>query len=221
MLIVPDGEARVSATRGALLELKEERRLMQESYDFLDEKRILLATEILKQLQRYQALSTRFEEARAAAADALNRGVRRHGLQGLAVYPALPGDRTAFEVTSRMFLGLSQVDAQITFDDRPAIVAAHPSPEAGVCRERARALLSLAPALAATTRNIAVLCHEYTRTERRARALENILLPEIEGDLVMIEEQLEGIEQEEVLRVRNASRRAAGSGAGPPADAGR
>ena len=64
-----------------------------------------------------------------------------------------------------------------------------------------------APELAATARNITVLSAEYTRTERRARALENILLPDIEADLMTIEEQLEAVEQEEALRVRNASER--------------
>jgi len=44
------------------------------------------------------------------------------------------------------------------------------------------------------------------RTERRARALENVLLPEIEGSLHYMDEQLETMDQEEAIRVRNAAR---------------
>ena len=204
---MPDGEAPVSATRGALLELKEERRLMQESYDFLDEKRILLAQAILAELSRYQALRAEFEAAREEAAQALKAALRRHGLQGLNVYPAPAPEGSPVKLSERIFLGLAMVEAQPVFDSVEPPPTTHPSPEGNLCRARARSLLAAMPALAACSRNITVLCAEYTRTERRARALENILLPDIEVDLVLIEEQLEAIEQEEVLRVRNASER--------------
>jgi V/A-type H+-transporting ATPase subunit D len=202
-----DGEARISATRGALLELKEERRLMQESYNFLDEKRILLATAILAELRQYQAKLDSFQALWRDAGSVLKAGIRRHGLEGLSVYPAPDAQRTTVAVESRNFLGLALVDATIDLDGGTAPIAAAPSPEANACREQARALLAQAPEVGAAARNIAVLSAEYTRTERRAKALENILLPDIEADLTVIEEQLEAIEQEEVLRVRNASER--------------
>ena len=204
---MPDGEAPVVATRGALLELKEERRLMQESYDFLDEKRILLAKEILAELDRYQALLADFAVARDDACEALKGAVRRHGLQGLSVYPAHSAEATTLTLGRHNFLGLELVEAELAAEARAVPEATQPSPEAVMCRNRARDLLEAAPALAASGRNIAVLCAEYTRTERRARALENILLPDIETDLTLIEERLEAIEQEEVLRVHNASER--------------
>jgi len=56
--------------------------------------------------------------------------------------------------------------------------------------------------LAASGANLARLAHEYRRTERRVRALENIVLPEIHRDIDFMEEHLELVEQEEVIRVR-------------------
>ena len=52
---MPDG-GEILATRVAFLELKDERRLIQEGYELLDEKRVLLATEIMRQLRHYSAL---------------------------------------------------------------------------------------------------------------------------------------------------------------------
>ena len=49
--------------------------------------------------------------------------------------------------------------------------------------------------------NLERLMHEYQRTERRVRALENVILPEIRGDLAMMEEHLDLNDQEEVIRV--------------------
>ncbi|HMA99000.1 MAG TPA: V-type ATP synthase subunit D, partial [Wenzhouxiangella sp.] len=46
------------------------------------------------------------------------------------------------------------------------------------------------------------LIQEYIRTERRARALENVVLPEIGEALDFIGEQLEAVDQEEAIRVR-------------------
>lgn len=43
-------------TRAALLALKDERTVVTEAYNFLDEKRLLLASELLHQLDRYQQL---------------------------------------------------------------------------------------------------------------------------------------------------------------------
>jgi len=50
--------------------------------------------------------------------------------------------------------------------------------------------------------NLRRLMREYVRTERRARAIENVLLPEIKGSLKFIDEQLEILDQEEIARVR-------------------
>ncbi len=60
----------------------------------------------------------------------------------------------------------------------------------------------VAAELAAIGANIRRLTREYRRTERRVRALENVVLPEIREDLAMMEEHLDTAEQEEVIRVR-------------------
>jgi V/A-type H+-transporting ATPase subunit D len=50
--------------------------------------------------------------------------------------------------------------------------------------------------------NLRRLARDYVRTERRAKAIENILMPEIESSLKLIDDQLEGMDQEEVARLR-------------------
>ena len=62
--------------------------------------------------------------------------------------------------------------------------------------------------LAACAASLRRLIREYVRTERRARALENVVLPEIDGSLRFIEEQLDAVDQEEAVRVRNAAKAA-------------
>lgn len=57
--------------RSAALELADQRKLMRQGYEFLNEKRMLLATEMLRQLRVYQSQSEAFEDRRKSAAAAL------------------------------------------------------------------------------------------------------------------------------------------------------
>jgi V/A-type H+-transporting ATPase subunit D len=70
-------------------------------------------------------------------------------------------------------------------------------------------LVRTAATSAALAGNLRRLAAEYVRTERRARALENVVLPEVDATLQRISEQLDAVDQEEAVRVRNAARPAA------------
>ena len=76
------------------------------------------------------------------------------------------------------------------------------TPEARACADAHRKWLLRAVELAACCVNLRRLVRDYVRTERRARAIENVLMPEIESALKLIDEQLEGMDQEEIARLR-------------------
>jgi V/A-type H+-transporting ATPase subunit D len=54
--------------------------------------------------------------------------------------------------------------------------------------------------------NLQRLRADYARTERRARALEDVLLPEIDETLRGVESALDELEREEVVRARQVRR---------------
>lgn len=180
---------------------------MQEGYRFLDEKRMLLAAEMVHQLRRFEALMAHFHEHYEQAREALRRAAARHGLDGLQCYPASPAADTELGLSQRALLGVPLLDAEMNLV-RPEVPAGpHPSPEAEACREAfARVLLDSAT-LAALSSNLNRLLQEYRRTERRARALEDVLLPEIAQTLQELETRLEEGELEEATRVRLVGRR--------------
>ncbi len=194
-----------SPTRSAALELREERRLVQEGYEFLDEKRLLLAAEILRQLEAHRGTHREYLERHADASAALAAAAGRHGLDGLQVYPAAEWGDASVRTRSRNFLGVMLVEARLD-DGRGAQApeAVRPSAEAEWCRRAFAALLECAARLAALSANLHRLADEYRRTERRARALENVLLPELDEALREIDDHLETLDQEEAVRVRKA-----------------
>lgn len=190
-------------TRSTLLELREERQIMQEGYRFLDEKRLLLAAEILRQLADYETAMGEFRAHQQAAMDALRVAVARHGLEGLSLYPGagvtLPAPPRAYN-----FLGVRLLAALEQPDPPPGETAPadDPSPQARRCAEAFHRLLLRARDLALLSGNLHRLMDDYRRTERRARALEDVLLPETRAAIHQLEEQLDDLDQEEAIRVR-------------------
>ena len=195
-------------TRSAALALADERALMRQGYRFLDEKRMLLAAEMLHRLAEHGRLEAQLHAALHTAQAALRLALRRHGLEGLQVYPPARAAREPAAPARSLFLGvalLAVASAAPAAAEAPDAVDA--SPEAGACRAAFAALLAPLLQLAVEGGNLERLGAEYRRTERRARALENVLLPEIEAALVRIEDHLERADQEEAVRIRLAARR--------------
>lgn len=196
-------ERESTPTQSLLLELKEERVGMREGYGFLDEKRLILASEILAELARYQAALKAFEADYAIASEALQEAVVRHGLEGLSLYPQAPPIGGELSLRPRSVLGVRvyELDCQMA-GPGPAPQTALASPEAECCREAFRVLIPRAAQLAALAGNLERLREDYTRTARRARALEDVLLPEIDEALQAVEGALEELDREEAVRAR-------------------
>ena len=77
----------------------------------------------------------------------------------------------------------------------------YPSPEAQHCRDLFLELTKLAAIMATISGNLYRLLAEYRRTERRARALENVVIPEVGQVLLTMSSQLEELEQEDIIRI--------------------
>ena len=65
-------------------------------------------------------------------------------------------------------------------------------------------MLEAAVPVAAVTGNLERLANEYRHSLRRARALQDVLLPELDRDLNEIENRLEELEQEEAVWMRRS-----------------
>jgi V/A-type H+-transporting ATPase subunit D len=202
-------ERNLTATRITFLELGDERRLVREGHALLDEKRMLLAAEILGGLRRYATLRRQWLEALAGAREELAAAVRRHGLDGVTTHPGRPDAFGPVTLEERRLLGLHLAEARLEWREaEPEFPPAETSPEIESCARLFADLATQATEIAGLAASLRLMARDYVRTERRARALENVILPEIEGDIRFVESQLESIDQEESIRVREARARA-------------
>jgi V/A-type H+-transporting ATPase subunit D len=200
---VPDRDA--TPTRSVVLELVEERRAMHEGYVFLDEKCLLLAGEMLRELAHYTDLHHAFQTAWDAAVASLQAAIARHGLEGLQVYPAADLGGAQLRRTPRLLMGVRLQEAEVAAGPLHPPPAVDHSPEAEWCRRCFRELLAHAAPLAAVAGNLERLQQEYRRAVRRARALQDVLLPEVDRTVYEIETRLEELEQEDAIWMRQGS----------------
>jgi len=196
----------VTPTHSAYLELLEERQGMEEGYRFLDEKRLVLAAEILQELSRYEQTLPGFRSHYRRAGEALQTALSRHGLEGLEVYPQADSVVVNRELTRRSVLGVQMQDIRWTLVRQEVPPAVNRTSEADFCRDLFSRLVPEMVALASMARNLGRLREEYRRTARRARALEDVLLPEIDKTLLELDSDLEELEREEAIRVRWSTR---------------
>jgi V/A-type H+-transporting ATPase subunit D len=192
-----------SPTRAVVLELKEEQKAMHEGYVFLDEKCLLLAGEILRELARYTALDRVLLAAHHAAIESLQAAVARHGLDDLQVYPALDQTNATLAQETRSIMGVRLQEATWRPGTGVPPLAIAPSPEAEACRRAFLVLIAAAAELAAVSGNLERLSFEYRRSVRRARALQDVLLPELDQSVYQIETRLEELEQEDAISMRH------------------
>ena len=196
----------VSPTRSAVLEMKDERRAMHEGHVFLDEKCLLLAGEILRQLEQHARGQREFVALHDDALARLQAAVARHGLQELQVYPPTELPQAPLDVATRSLMGVRLQQAQWSSQAASAADAVLPSPEAEACRQAFAAVLAAAAQLAAVSGNLERLSLEYRRSVRRARALQDVLLPEADRTIAELEVRLAELEQEEAIMLRRGRR---------------
>ena len=191
----------VTPTRSLLIALGDERRTMREGSAFLDEKCLLLAGEMLREVRRHRELMQALRKADTGARRALREAVGRHGVNGLQVHAVPPGAERV-ELHTRSLLGVGLVTAELVSAAPSTRHAVHPSPEAAACRTAHRHLAPILVELAAVSTNLARLHAEYRRTVRRVRALQDVLLPELDDSIADIDTRLEDLEREDAVASR-------------------
>ena len=193
----------VTPTRSAVIELKEERHAIREGHVFLDEKCLLLAGEIVAELRRSAGLEANFLHACNRAATALSAAIGRHGLEELLAYPVAGLDQARAEITPRSLMGVRLLEARLNLQlsVQPEQVV-NASPEAQACRKAFADVIEMAAPLAAVSGNLERLYLEYRRALRRARALQDVLLPELDRTVYDLEARLEDLEREDAIAMR-------------------
>ena len=122
-----------------------------------------------------------------------------HGLEALQCQPTRTIALSRLGVSESSILGVDLVDATLGPQEAGETGQSRP---ASRCAHQFERLTTQAVTLAAVSGNLLRLYREYQHTEQRARALENVLLPELEETIKTIDDHLEAVDLEEAVQAR-------------------
>jgi V/A-type H+-transporting ATPase subunit D len=207
----------VPPTRSNLLRIKQELAFAREGYDILDQKREVLAKELVRLAHDAEALEEQVWKLLAAAYCALEKAELTMGRERLE-WAALAVNKTVdVHVKFRGVMGVSLplIEARGAPPEMPYSLGDTPATldeASAVFRE----VLSQIPELSRLVTSVWRLAVELRKTQRRVNALQYIFIPDYEETIAFIQSALEEREREETFRLKLLKTKTVRPTIGPP-----
>lgn len=173
-----------------LIRLKEELSFLKEGRNVLEEKRNILLEEVLKVVNRVDALREKLTAATVEAYLYLEKALMEAGKQQLTEETTRRKPRLELEVKETVFLGLVMPEVRFKLEENKKLVASEfLFPE--LARERFLEVLRLVLEISELEMRGWRLAEEIKKTAVRLNAIENYYIPEVKQRVKEIEETLE------------------------------
>jgi V/A-type H+/Na+-transporting ATPase subunit D len=201
----------VSPTRSNLLQMQDELQFAQEGYDILDQKREVLATELIRVAHDAEDLQRQVWELLDKAYRALEDARITMGQEHVE-WAALAVNKTVeVEVKNRGVMGvpIPAVEAHGESPEMPYSLGDTMATLDGASATF-RGVMQHVPDLAELVTSVWRLARELRRTQRRVNALDHIFIPNYKDTIAFIESALEEREREEAFRVKRLKDQQAG-----------
>ncbi len=199
----------IPPTRSNLLKTRQELRFAREGYEILDQKRVVLAKELVRLANDAEALQDKVEKLLAGAYRAQEKAMLTMGRERVE-WAALAVHKTVdVQVKHRGVMGISLplIDAS---GEPPEMTYSLGDTAASLDEASAafREVLGYIPELSRLVTSVWRLAVELRKTQRRVNALEFIFIPQYEETITFIQSSLEEREREETFRLKLLKSRA-------------
>jgi V/A-type H+-transporting ATPase subunit D len=207
---MPEG----TSSKTELLERRAERELVREGKTVLEERRDLLAHFMLDQIRHTEQLVKERDRMFDQARQHLHRASMRHGLIGVGRFAIAETNlqRPQWQIENR--LGTSWlVGAAVVPKQPPRELGdgVEVSLESDMTVSAFQQLLIKLLELAEAENNLVRLTDAFRRTQRRVNALDHIVLPEITEAIRRMEETMDEMERDDLVRSLLIKRKQAAS----------
>jgi V/A-type H+-transporting ATPase subunit D len=193
----------IPPTRSNLLKTRQELRFAREGYEILDQKRVVLAKELVRLANDAEALQDKMEKMLAEAYRAQEKAMLTMGREHVE-WAALAVHKTVdVQVKYRGVMGISLplIDAS---GEPPEMTYSLGDTAASLDEASAafREVVTYIPELSRLVTSVWRLAVELRKTQRRVNALEFIFIPQYEETITFIQSSLEEREREETFRLK-------------------
>jgi V/A-type H+/Na+-transporting ATPase subunit D len=193
----------VPPTRSNLLRTRQDLRFAREGFEILDQKREVLAKELVSQANDAEELQDRMEKMLAEAYRVLEKAMLTMGREHVE-WAALAVHKSV-EVQLK-FHGVMGIELPLVESNGKPPEMSYSLGDTSVSLDQAsaafREILSLIPDLSRLVTTVWRLAIELRKTQRRVNALEYIFIPEYEETIAYIESSLEEREREGIFALK-------------------
>jgi len=195
--------AELAATKGNLISAKHSRALAENGFELMDKKRNILIREIMGLIDKATELQAEIGSTFASAYGALRvANISCGGCEYIA--EAIPVDE-GLELRYRSVMGVeipTVISAGGTRSDELPYGLSETNYAVDEAYVRFTELKRLVNDLAETESAIIRLAYSIKKTQKRANALKNIVIPGLDADIARISDSLEEKEREEFVRLK-------------------
>ncbi len=194
-------------TKGNLMAAKNTLKLSVQGYELLDKKRNILVREMMSLIDKAQEVQSHIDGTFSEAYEALQMANINLGIHNIEKTVYAIDEENGIAINTRSIMGVEIPMAAIDEgDSRPQYGLKGTSVALDVAREKFIAVKKLTVQLAEIENAIYRLAVNIKKTQKRANALKNIMIPRYEELVKFITESLEEKEREEFTRLKMIKR---------------
>jgi len=187
-------------TKSSLRKLKEDLAFAYEGYDLLNQKRELLAIEIVRRIGEIRRLEAEFSDVLDELYAAYRIAAIDMGSEAITLKSSSERRGYFFHMAFTKFMGLKLPKIRLTFKKSLlTITLTGTTATYDTAKERLRKTLQVLAEYAVITKTIIMLSRELKKVQRRVNALEKIFIPQHEEAKKYISDRIEEMEREEIF----------------------
>ena len=194
--------AQVFPTKSNLMAQKRSLALASQGYDLMDRKRNILVREMMQLIDRAAVIQDQIATAYAAAYKALQRANITLGVVGEFAKTVPVEEGLSLDYRSVMGVELPVVSAEPEEPSGPPYGLAFTSSDLDDAYFKFAEVKELIRELAETENCIYRLAYAIKKAQKRANALQNIVIPGLDSEIARISDALEEKEREEFVRLK-------------------
>ena len=187
-------------TKSSLRKLKEDLAFAYEGYDLLNQKREILALEIVRKIGEIRRIETDFQQVLNALYAAYRNAAVDMGSDVITIQSCYETRSYFLHIDFTKLMGLKLLNITLNLTDlNPAVTFPGTTAAYDSAKEQSRRALQILAEYATMTKSIIMLSRELKKVQRRVNALEKIFIPQREEAKKYITDRIEEMEREEVF----------------------
>ncbi|MEN6321391.1 MAG: V-type ATP synthase subunit D [Syntrophaceae bacterium] len=187
-------------TKSSLRKLKEDLAFAYEGYDLLNQKREILALEIVRKIGEIRRIETDFQQVLNALYAAYRNAAVDMGSDVITIQSCYETRSYFLHIDFTRLMGLRLPNIHINLKNpNPVVTLPQTTATYDETKEQSRKTILIVAEYATMTKSIIMLSRELKKVQRRVNALEKIFIPQHEESKKYITDRIEEMEREEVF----------------------